>query len=97
MRCSLNVSTVGRCEQGQTMTEFTLDTLSVGAPFGVHAVHLRDDLDAGQILSHNRLQTPRVLHPRPNTSFLLQFLAGIGQTVASETRCAQEPTIRKKK
>ena len=26
------------------MTEFTLDTLSVGVPFGVHAVHLRDDL-----------------------------------------------------
>ena len=26
------------------MTEFTLGTLSVGVPFGVHAVHLRDDL-----------------------------------------------------
>ena len=25
------------------MTEFTLETLSVGVPFGVHAVHLRDD------------------------------------------------------
>ena len=44
MRCSFNVSTVGGCEQDQTMTEFTLDTLSVGVPFGVHAVHLRDDL-----------------------------------------------------
>ena len=26
------------------MTEFTLDTLSVGVPFGVHAVHFCDDL-----------------------------------------------------
>ena len=44
MRCSLNVSTVGGCEEGQTTIEFMLDTLAVGVPLGVHAVHFRDDL-----------------------------------------------------
>ena len=41
---SLKVSTVGGCEQSQTTMEFRLDALSVGVPFGVHAVLLRDDL-----------------------------------------------------
>ena len=42
VRSSLKVSTVGGC--AQTTMEFRLDALSVGVPFGVHAVHLRDDL-----------------------------------------------------
>ena len=40
----LNVPSVGGCEQSQTTMEFWLDALLVGVPFGVHAVHLRDDL-----------------------------------------------------